>query len=490
MFDPKIQSIVLLLLLLTMVSCAVNPVTGRSDFVMMSEEQEIALGRQSHDKILDQYGGAYDDPALQAYVQRIGESLAVNSHRSQLIYRFTVVDSPLVNAFALPGGYIYITRGLLAYLNSEAELAAVLGHEIGHVTARHSVRQISAARAAGLGYTVGSILVPELRTQVVEDLFNVLGSALISGYGREHELESDRLGAEYLAKTGYDPQAMVNVIGILKNQELFERQLAREEGREPRVYHGVFATHPRNDKRLQQAVASAQQYGRQNRSASRTQDRDFVRRLDGLVFGDSERYGIVRHNTFYHRQLDFAVQMPAHWQVDNRPDRIIAQAPKGAAMLQMTMEDLNKRISPAEFIQSRLNFDSISAGENMPVGDLEGYTGLVDVRTNAGPRTARVAVIYYHHQAYIFIGVSQDNSPGHDADFLKTAKSFHRLSSSERQMATALKMAVRKKQPADSFAALASHSPLINHAEEQLRLLNGYYPAGEVATGQWIKLVQ
>ncbi len=190
--------------------CATNPVTGSSDFVLMSEQQEIALGRQSHPQILKE-SPEYTNAQLAAYVQRVGAKLAAHSHRSNLIYRFTLLDSPDVNAFALPGGYIYITRGLLAYLNSEAELAAVLGHEIGHVTARHSVRQQSASTATGL---FGAVLAGVTGVSAAGDVANIAGTALVRGYGREHELEADRLGAEYLARSGYDPQAMLRVIHV------------------------------------------------------------------------------------------------------------------------------------------------------------------------------------------------------------------------------------------------------------------------------------
>jgi predicted Zn-dependent protease len=226
-FTQSLYRLVGALLFLTLAGCAQNPVTGESNFVMLSEDSEIAIGRENHPKIIKQYG-RYDNEALQTYVQAIGERLANASHRSELIYRFTVLDSPVINAFALPGGYIYITRGLMAYLNSEAELAAVLGHEIGHVTARHGVRQQSAAQAANLGYTLGAILLPQLRNRSSQQLFNVLGGALLSGYGREHELEADALGAEYLARTGYDSRAMIDVIRVLKNQEVFAAEQAKK----------------------------------------------------------------------------------------------------------------------------------------------------------------------------------------------------------------------------------------------------------------------
>ncbi|HSX87643.1 MAG TPA: M48 family metalloprotease, partial [Pseudomonas sp.] len=214
-----IRALVLLLMLGQLASCAVNPATGRTDFVMMSEQQELDLGRRYNQEILKQHP-RYADEKLQAYVQQVGERVAKNSHRNRLAYQFTVVDSPDINAFALPGGYIYIHRGLLAYLNSEAELAAVLGHEVGHVTARHSVQQQSQASAWGI---LGQAVAIGTGVGAAGDLTNVLGSAVVRGYGRDMELEADGLGAQYLARSGYDPQAMIEVVRVLKNQEVFAR---------------------------------------------------------------------------------------------------------------------------------------------------------------------------------------------------------------------------------------------------------------------------
>ena len=210
-------------------ACATNPVTGKQDLVFMSESQEIALGNQASQQIMQQYR-RYDDPALQSYVNEVGQRLAAKSHRANLDFHFTVLDSTQINAFALPGGHIYITRGLMAYLNSEAELAAVLGHEIGHVTARHGVRQQSSHQAAGLGMGLLGVFFPGMNNAAISQVMNVAGAALLSGYGREHELESDRLGAEYLANVGYDPNAMLEVVRVLKNQEIFDQKLAALEG--------------------------------------------------------------------------------------------------------------------------------------------------------------------------------------------------------------------------------------------------------------------
>ncbi len=469
-------------------ACAVNPVTGQSDFVLMSEEQEVKTGREAAPEIIKEFG-QYEGEELQNYVQRVGERLAANSHRANLVYRFTVLDSADVNAFALPGGYIYITRGLLAYLNSEAELAAVLAHEIGHVTARHSVRQQSAAGAANLGYTLGSILLPELRNQGAQQIFNVLGGALLSGYGREHELEADRLGAEYLARSGYDPQAMIKVISVLKNQESFERQLAQEEGREARVYHGLFATHPDNDTRLQQVVASAEQF--RSEHATQVRQEDYMRALDGLTFGDSEKEGVRRGSAFYHADLGFALRFPAGWRVENRPTQVSASAPGNAALLSLFAEDINQRVSPEQFLRTRLKLAKLEQGESFTHQDMPGYTALASTRSPFGVRPVRFAVLYFNNKAYIFAGAAKDERRpyAYDAEFLDSARSFRALTEQERPLARALKLHIVRAQPGTRFAALARESGIPHHAEEQLRLLNQLYPGGEPRPGDLIKTV-
>src|SRR6185295_10411457 len=274
--------------------CARNPVTGSTDVTMVSEKGEIEQGRKAHEQVIKFYG-VYEDQALQDYINEVGQKLAHASQRPELEWHFTIVDSQEINAFALPGGYIYITRGILAYLNNEAELAAVLGHEIGHVCARHQVRQQTNQTLAGI---LGAGAAIFTGNAAVADLANIGGQALLSGYGRDMELEADHLGAQYIAKTGYDPQAMIGVIGVLKNQEVYELDRARQEGREPRIYHGVFASHPSADQRLQQAVAGSKESAVTAAASPRVGAEDYLRHLEGLPFGTSRQQGIVRDNRF------------------------------------------------------------------------------------------------------------------------------------------------------------------------------------------------
>ena len=476
----------LLLMLLTglLAGCATNPVTGRPDFVLMSQAQEVSLGRRYNQEILKQKP-AYDDPALAAYVDRVGQTLARVSHRPTLVYHFTVVDSPAVNAFALPGGYIYIERGLLAYLNTEAQLAAVLGHELGHVTARHAVRQQSAATVTGV---LGSVLSSRLGVQGAQDVFNVLGKAVLSGYGREHELEADRLGALYLARAGYDPHAMIEVIGILKNQERFERQRAREEGREPRVYHGLFATHPANDRRLQEVVAEA---GRLAVSGGTVNRNGFLDHLEDLVFGDSPRDGIRHRNHFVHGPLDFGLDFPPRWRLENFPDRLVGLAPDKRALLEVRVRPVEAGQSPRALLQ-KLGVKDFRDGRPLRAGHLRGYTVTAPVSTGFGSRRARVSVLYDDGNAFLFIGVGRqpDSLARFDADFLSVARSYHKLSAEEKRLARGHRLHIITATAGTRLAELARKSPLDRYAEERLRLLNDLYPDGEPRPGQRLKIVR
>ncbi|MBI4006090.1 MAG: M48 family metalloprotease, partial [Gammaproteobacteria bacterium] len=394
-----------------------------------------------------------------------------------------------VNAFALPGGYIYITRGLMSYLNTEAELAAVLGHEIGHVTARHSVRQYSATQLANIGATLGAIFIPGMNA-AGNQLIQVFGTALLRGYGREHELEADQLGAEYLARSNYRPQAMLDVIRVLKNQELFETQAARAEGREPQIYHGLFSTHPDSDTRLQEVIASADKY--QNTASAFTGREVYMDMMDGLVFGDSPEQGIVRGRNFHHEKLGFSLQLPHGWNVMNHPDRLIVTAPNGVAMMQLGVEDINQRISPRDFMQTRLGLRNLSNDQPLNIHGSDAHTGLAPVNTSNGERTGRFTVIYFNNQAYILVGVARDRKAAAEFDryFLETAQSFHAITDNERILAKPLRLKTIVADSNTTFAALVQTSPLENYSEEKLRLINGMFPKGEPQAGMLLKVVE
>jgi len=468
--------LIISLALILLAGCAQNPVTGESDFVMMSEGQEVAVGRLNDEQVKKQYK-VYEAKALQDYVNGVGQKIAKQSHRPNLQYRFTVLDTPEINAFALPGGYIYITRGIMAYLNSEAELAGVLGHEIGHVTARHGVRQQSATQAANIGINIASIFVPEIGSSIGKKVSDVVSGALLSGYGRDQELEADRLGAVYLSRSGYDPEAITRVIGVLKNQESQDAELAKQEGRELRRYHGLFASHPDNDTRLQQAVGEA---GKNSSPSAHFEGRnEFLAALDGLVFNDNGDQGVLRNNCFYHGELGIAVQFPEDWQVHNLPDTLAAVSLQGEAQLQLKIV-AQPHGSPVEYARQL----GANGAQAVKVHGLP--AALIDLPDSI------IGVIFLGQQAFILQGQAKTRQglAKHRDEIIDAIQSFHALGNDERSLVRPLAIRIHAARQGDTYARLAQVSPLGKSAQSYLRLINAQYPDGEPQLGQRIKVIE
>ncbi|MFT6429000.1 MAG: putative Zn-dependent protease [Halopseudomonas sp.] len=467
--------------LLMLQGCAVNPVTGKQDFVMMSESQELAMGSQANAQI-NQQMSMVESAALQSYVQRVGEGLARNSHRSNLEYHFKVVDSADINAFALPGGYIFMNRGLMAYLNSEAELAAVLGHEIGHVTARHGVRQQSMAMGSGL---LGQLVTIGTGVQAAGDLSNLLGSALVKGYGRDMELQADGLGAEYLARSGYRPDAVLEVIGVLKDQDTFAREQAAAQGKQVESYHGLFASHPTHDQRLQQVVEQAQALS--TGSSQRVGRDDYLKAIDGMVYGESEAQGVVRDQRFYHVPLNMRLDYPRGWTVLNRPDVVLGHTEDESAFIAMTLETVDEKSNVADLLRMRAGKQQLTQEQRFSG---QGFQGLMAILPGQSPR--RVAAILRKDQLVLFIGAvrGQARLESHDAQFVSVIRSFAGLSAADRKKAAPMHIRLVQVSKGDTYARLARNSPLGDDAQAQLRLLNGHWPDGQPEQGQWLKVVR
>ena len=472
------KRLVFLFLILSLSGCAVNPVTGKQDFVVLSEEQEIQMGREYNAQILRQYQ-IYEDEKIQNYVQSIGESLAKKSHRPNLIYRFTVLDSPEINAFALPGGYIYINRGLMAYMSSEEELAAVLGHEIGHVTARHSVRQYSQAQL--MGVLSAAIEINSGRT--AGDLANLASGALLSGYGREMELEADDLGAQYIYQDGYSPQGMYDVLAVLKDQEIYSKKVAKQRGIEPRNYHGVFASHPSNDKRLQEILDNVSQNFVKGTNKSKS---NYLAMIEGMVFGDSQQAGVTRGNEFFHGPLNLYLSSPENWEIINNANSLVFKAPFGEATLKVTLEDLNFVESPEEYLKRFVR--NTTDEEVLMIDGLSGFTA----KTYRSGRTTRMAVIFKDDKAYQFIAYLKDRDgdfSSYDLQFMNIIKSLRSLTEKELKYSQPLRIKTYKVRQGETYESIASTSSITLNPEDQLRLLNGDYPDKELTVGRVIKIV-
>ncbi|HEV7821136.1 MAG TPA: M48 family metalloprotease, partial [Burkholderiales bacterium] len=348
--------------------------------------------------------------------------------------------------------------------------------------ARHSVQQISAATAAGVGATLLGVFVPVLRNQVGDTAVNYLGNALLSGYGREHELEADKLGAEYLYRTGYDPQAMVKVIGVLKNQELYDAEMAKSEGRQPRSYHGVFASHPDADKRLQEVVGEA---GRITPGTGRVNQEEFLRAIDKMPFGYSENQGFIRNFTFYHRELGFALKFPEGWRITNQSDRVFAVNRGDDVLLEMRSAG-RAQGAPADVLRK-----AVGGAREVTSTTINGLPVAMTTTTVRGLPT-RAAAIFLCKSAYVVAGQAKTDAAMQPALPLidATIASFHALTDTERNSVRPLTLRIITAPVGATFAELAKNSPLPKNAVAHLRLLNGLYPNGEPTAGQALKIIE
>ena len=467
-------------LLSLVISCSVNPVTGERDFVLMSEDAELEMGRKYYSQIL-QSQTLYQDPKIQSYVQSIGDSLAELSHRSDLIYRFTVLDSPDVNAFALPGGYIFINRGLMVYLSSEEELAAVLGHEIGHVTARHSVRQISQAQVL----SIISYAVAREAGSAAGDLTNIASGALVAGYGRDMELQADSLGAEYMVKQGYSASGMIDTISVLKEHELYSTEVSKRRGSNQQTYHGIFASHPSNDSRLKEVIKKADSL---RKDSLESNSLNYLKRIEGMTYGDSQVAGILRKNGFYHKDLDIRLISPDNWEVLNTPNSLIFIAPEGKASLQVSVSDQVRKETPKNYL-SRLTSGEVYQSKELKLGGHQAFLTLLEENF----RISRVAIVFKNKRIFTFYGTTEKNGLDigeFDNQFLSIIESFRDLKATEIELTEPLLIKSYKVARGDSYSSLARKSPIPFDPESRLRLLNGDYPDGDLEVDAWIKIVE
>jgi predicted Zn-dependent protease len=402
------------LLALLTAACAVNPVTGKRQLMLYSEADEIALGNQTDQQIKAVYG-IYADQALNAYVNKIGQEMAPHSHRPHLTYHFAVLDSPVVNAFAVPGGYVYVTRGILAMMNSEAELAVVLGHELGHVNARHSMSRLSSQTVMGLGLAAGSAI-----NKTFADLAGLASAGmqlLFLQYSRDDEREADQLGVEYSRKGGYNPAKMIDFFASLEN-------LGDLSGGQS--LPGFLSTHPLTSERIENTREMIQE----SDSRLKVDQGGYFDRIDNLVFGPDPRQGFVEGATFYHPELRFLFSFPANWKVQNDPSQVllVSEDENAAVILQAEKSSEN----PREFAQKQLTEAegvTFIDDRSLRINGYAAHQFLLDY-SQPDQSDLRILLTYIRYNSFIYTFTALStvkNFPSYDRRFQDLAGSFRRL---------------------------------------------------------------
>ena len=440
-------------------------------------------GEKMYNDLLEK-DALYPDEDWQNYVTEIGERLVAATSDAGKTYTFVVTDQTGVNAAATGDAYIFIYRGIIAHCRSEDELAAIIGHEIGHVVGRHQQKSKSRRRLGGL---LGWIGIIGTASYGMKDVGDTLTAASMGPQGRAHELEADAYGAEFLARAGYDPLAMESVIYVLKEHELFSKSVS---GR-PTVYHGLFGSHPRNDKRLHDVVARAAPLAGRN---TRPPQRDFWQMMDGLAFGDEAATGLIKDSAYYHSGLRIVVRFPEGWDLSNTATEVFGRDISGAADATITVQrqkPAGRRQTPEDYIRETLKRDDIENGAAIEVSGYEAYVS--DVTILAGDAQARkMAVVFKGNDVYLFKGElgKTGDAARFERQFRETLASFRAMTAADLQDANRQRVSVVMANPGDSYAALAKRTSLKSHAEETLRVINGHYPRGEPRAGDYIKVVR
>ncbi len=486
-----LRQIAALLLGVLLASCASNPATGGKNVVLSTQKGEVESSRRAYDQIVRFYG-IYEDQSVQEYVNAVGQRVARHSDLPDMEWHFTVIDEGSINAFTTGGGYVYVHRGLLAYLNSEAELAGVLGHEMGHVTARHPARAQTRSVLANV-LAVGAAVMTG--SYAVADMASIGAAAWVQGYGRDAESEADVIGMKYMVRAGYDPRAMGRVFETFKAQESFEVASARTEGREPRVYHGVFSSHPAPDDRAVAAARNAAQVTTEPADGYVTNRNLYMQAIDGLAFGTSRAQGVVRDNRFYHADLGLTMAFPRGWIIENQQDRILAYTKGQESVMQIQVAPRPDNKSPREYLLEKLKGPSLAGGQPVTINGMDGYSVLTrtgsPLDNGAGP--VRYIVIYRGKSAFTYAGASRsarDGKPEADGLFRSVAETTRDLRAAEFALAEPYRLKIVRATDRTRLADYAQNIPAEKYHKEELELINGVYPGKKLPVGEYVKVVE
>lgn len=463
-------------------ACATNPATGERQLApLMSPEQEARAGAEAHPKILEAYGGAYEDAKLGAYVAGVTQRIVKATNRPDGPYRVTVLDSPVVNAFALPGGYVYVTRGLMALVNDEAELAGVIGHEIGHVNARHSAqRQTAAMGTSLLGAVLGAVVGSDALNQVV----GLGGQGLLANYSRDQEYEADMLGVRYLAKAGYDPFAAAGFLQSMGAQQALDAKV--RNARYDASRNDWLASHPATPDRVAAANEHARSTGGVAGRGERNRDA-YLAAIDGMLYGDDPEQGVVRDREFIHPKLRFAFDAPQRFAITNSPRAVLIEGPDG------TVAQFEGARKPAGLDIGQYLTDSWAKGVRLSSVERFKVNGMsaATAATKIGKYNGRlVAIEYAPDTVYQFmLGSLPQSGNKYDAALQSLVMSFRKISAAEARAVKPLRIDIVTVRAGDTATSLGRRMIFSDHAAERFRVLNGFQPGEEPVPGQRVKLI-
>ncbi len=460
-------------------SCTKNPVTGKRDINFISEEQEIALGKESDPAIIAQYG-LYDDPALQQFITQKGKAMAKISHRSNLPYEFKIVDSPVLNAFAVPGGYVYFTRGIMAHFNNEAQFTGVLGHEIGHIAAKHSAQQYSKSVLAQIGLVVGMVVAPELAQ--FGDVASQGVGLLFLKFGRDDERESDRLGVEYSSKIGYDAKEMADFFSTLQRKQ-------EESG--AASLPSFLSSHPSPEDRLVTVNKLAEEWKQKLSLTDPMVNRNsYLKMIDGIIYGEDPKQGFVENSVFYHPVLKFQFPIPANWNYQNTPQQVQMAPKDGKAMMTLTLAPGKSLEEAAQQIMQQYKLTPVES-KNVQVNGLPALAVIADQTQQQGVIRTLTYLIQYDGRIYSMMGItSAQQFDAYAQLFSNTMQSFRELTDASKLNKKAERIRIKTVPQTSTLAQALQSFKMENKRLEEIAILNGMNLQDRVERGTLIKVVE
>ena len=428
----------------------------------------------------------YEDPALDAYIKKLGEEIVAVSEMAGEKFTFTLLDSEDLNAFATRDNYIYVNRGLLNYVSNEAQLVSVLAHEVGHVTRGHVTGQEERMTGAKILSTLAAVL---SNSNEVYEASMAYANSMIQSHGRRNELEADETGAEYMAKLGYDPTEMLSMLSIMKDNESLQKKRANGNGVSNTTYHGVFSSHPRNDARLRTVVTKAKSLKSDNQ---RSNGAEIYRDLtNGLIWGTNFAAKTTAPERYSDMNLKIRVNFPKDWVLtaDNSNQSVSASPEGGAATLSMQPMPRTSQ-SPEEYLYNYLGVPMLADGKLISPAQLKGFTGILN--TDNPKTSTRIAVIYYKLDAYILKGevLYSDDFEKFDPLFLTAIDTFRPISRAEIAGQKPKVVKYIRATQATTYEILAKSLGISVADIDTLRIINGHYPVGEPKAGDWLKIFE
>jgi predicted Zn-dependent protease len=469
-------------------ACSTNVATGEKQFTpFMPASSEAQIGAQEHTKILAQYGGPIENTSLSNYVTNIGQKLVPHTERNDVKYTFTVIDSPIVNAFALPGGYVYISRGILTMANNEAELAAVIGHEIGHVTARHSAERYSRGVLASIG---ASVISATIKTPGVDQAVGLGANLYLSSYSRAQESQSDDLGIRYIARAGYDPMAMSDFHRGLKASTALDAKIAGRDGEGEQFNY--FSTHPITSQRITDSSAEARKY-----PANNTVNREnYLRAIDGMIYGDSPKQGFIVGKTFIHPVLGFKFNVPSNFSTENNPDQFIAASKrKNGPIAVFTGAKKQPNQTITQFLTNTVLGGNLSKAVDLNTTTINGMpAATVEVPgTIAGAKAniRMVAVQWDSSSVYLFkLVMPMDTTSAEMQELKNMAFSLNRISPNDKARYQPKRIDIFTAVTGDTVARRASKMPFDDGLNiDRFRVINGLVSGQELQSGMKYKTI-